>query len=478
MLRFAAPTAMHPADTILAIASPPGRSLRGIIRTSGPQTFELLHQCTSTMPQQPTRSVHPTTLRISNRQHISALAFLAPAPHSYTGEDSAELQLPGNPALLERVANAILALAKQHNIDARFAEGGEFTARAFFNGKLTLTQAEGVAATIAAVSDAELRAAQMLRSGSLGAFAHHVADDLAAALALVEAGIDFTDQEDVVAISPSDLYERLIDLRQRITQQLERSVGMEQLEAIPWVVLVGQPNAGKSALFNALLGHERAVVSPTAGTTRDVLAEPLTISTSHGPAEVMLVDLAGLDIEESLINRLMQRAAHEAIARAELILRCVPVDQVQDADEVGNLKDNELLVWTKADVRDPSHAHVHTIKSDADMDRSVTVSTRTGEGLDALRKAIAQRLADRAVSLAADTAALRPRHEAALRNALENLTEAIALVEPVRHEHALQDPELIASSMRSALDELAALAGDITPDDVLGRIFATFCVGK
>ena len=397
--------------------------------------------------------------------HLGAYALIFPAPHSYTGEDSLELQLPGNPVLLERVIDAILATARRMAIEARRAEPGEFTARAYLNGRMDLTQAEGVAATIAAQSDAELRAAQLLTSGALGTLAHQLAEDLASALALVEAGIDFTDQEDVIAIAPGVLRASLAAMHQRIVDQLDRSIGMEQLQAIPWVVLAGEPNAGKSALFNALLGHERAVVSPISGTTRDVLAEPLMIQTDHGSAEVMLIDLAGLDeADHSSINRLMQSTARDAMQRAELIIRCVPVNE-----EIPQLGAGDLLVRTKSDLGGQ--------RSEVGGQRS-EVSARTGAGLDLLRSAIAQRLANRAISLAADAAALQPRHEAALRSAAASLVLALDLLEAQRAQRAIGDPELVAATMRAALDDLAALAGDITPDEVLGRVFATFCVGK
>ncbi|MHC5008816.1 MAG: GTPase, partial [Planctomycetota bacterium] len=242
-----------------------------------------------------------------------------------------------------------------------------------------------------------------------------------------------------------------------------RSVGTEQLDALAWVVLTGEPNSGKSTLFNALLGRTRAVVSESAGTTRDVLAEPLSIDTPHGPAEVMLVDLAGTDAAESDLNRQMQAAAREAIERADLVIHCVPVDAT--AGEIADF--DRLTVRTKSDL-DPGPA----------TDHGVAVSARSGDGLDALRTAIAGRVADRAVSLAADAIALRPRHEAALRSAQRDLTETIALVESTPDERHVPRPELVAATLRAALDDLGRLAGDVTPDDVLGRIFATFCVGK
>ena len=390
------------------------------------------------------------------------------APHSYTGEDAAELQMPGNPILLQRVIDELLATAQANSIDARRAEAGQFTARAYFHGKMTLTQAEGVASVIAAQSDAELRAARLLATGKLGLFAQELADELASALALVEAGLDFTDQEDVVPIAPQDLHNRLISLDHQIVAQLDRAIGMERLEAIPWVVLIGETNAGKSTLFNALLGTQRAVVSQIAGTTRDVLTEPLQIETDHGPAEVMLVDLAGAADAVDELDELMQASARSAIDRAELILRCVPSAQPLAASRAVNAA--ELVLRTKADLT--------STKPDA---TGLFVSAETGEGLDELRRIIAQRLSDHAVSLAADALALRPRHEAALRAAHSHLTTARQ--SPKQGDGSLfpqdlRQPELTAASMRLALNALSQLAGDITPDDVLGRIFSTFCVGK
>jgi tRNA modification GTPase len=426
---------------ILAVASPPGRSLRGIVRASGPACFELLETVLDCLDR--SRGVRPGRLNADGLD-LACLALFSPAPRSYTGEASVELQLPGNPPLLDRVIDALLASGRLRGIAARRAEPGEFTARAYLNGRMSLTQAEGVAATIAARSDAQLRAAGLLSAGRLATMAHELAEKLAQSLALVEAGIDFTDQDDVVAIGPDDLFEQLVLVRDRVDSVLAHAVGSEQLEAIPWVVLAGPANAGKSTLFNALLGHRRAVVSDVAGTTRDVLTEPLTIDTPHGPAEVMLVDIAGADGTAGDLDQLMQDAATRAINRADLVIRCarggLPAPQ-----------GNEI----------PIH-----------------VDTLTDTRLDELRHRIAERLADRAVSLSADALALGPRHEAALTSAQRNLRDTLDLVEPIRGERTLPQPELVAAGLRMALDDLAGLAGDVTPDDILGRIFATFCVGK
>jgi tRNA modification GTPase len=454
---------------ILAVASPPGHGLRGIIRGSGAGLFEAIAPHVARPdPARPARGLMRARVRIGPLD-VPALAMICPAPHSYTGEDALELQLAGNPVLLERIIDGLLASARQRGLDVRRAEPGEFTARAYLNGKMDLIEAEAVAAMIAARSDAELRAARMLSSGALSRLAHELADDLAGALALVEAGIDFTDQEDVVAILPRDLHGRLTDLRDRIDSMLRHAVGMESLEAIPWVVLTGAPNAGKSTLFNALLGRRRAVVSDIAGTTRDVLAEPLAIDTAHGKAEVMLVDLAGADEAESLVSRAMQLAAGEARRRAELILHCVPAGEVRP-----DVRGREIVVTTKMDLHAASRGGPRAI--------GLCVSALQGQGLNEVRQLIAARLAARAVSLDADLMVMLARHESALRAARAHLAEAIDVVGAAlgsgRDDRHLASPELAAASMRAALDQLAGLAGAITPDDVLGRVFASFCIGK
>ncbi len=451
---------MDTTAVILAVASPPGRSLRGIVRASGPACFALLEPHVGGPWS---RAARRGRLRADGLD-VACIVNIFEAPRSYTGEDSVEIQIPGNPALLARVIETLLESGRQRDLDVRRAEPGEFSARAFLNGRLSLTEAEGVAATIAARSDAQLRAAGLLAAGALARLAHELSETLAGALALVEAGIDFTDQEDVVAIAPRELLEILVPPRDRLDALLARSTGTEQLEAIPWVVLTGRPNAGKSTLFNALVGHPRAVVCDAPGTTRDMLTEPLTIPTPHGPAEVMLVDLAGADAGESLLNQEMQSAARQAIDRAELVIHCTPCAR-GSSPTLASRRDREILVRTKSDLA--------PVPADG-----IAVSAVSGAGLTTLLDTIADRLADRAVSLAADALALEPRHEAALRSAHRNLIDAIEGVKPARDQRQLPHPELSAAALRLALDDLAALAGDVTVDDVLGRIFGRFCVGK
>ena len=498
-------------DTIVAVGSPPGRSARGMLRVSGPGVMTivggLLAPPDSDVDQLQAwpspRRVLPCNLRLpaSTVEHaevdtdtptsvaeggvtntdqpnserlwltLPALITYFVGPRSYTGQDMAELQCPGNPTLINRLLHRIVELG------ARPAQAGEFTFRAFLAGKLDLTQAEGVAATISATSDSELRAATLLRRGRLGRFASELADRLADQLALVEAGIDFVDQEDVVPIGPDRLDDNLASIARRIDDLLSHSRSWEAIEALPRVVLVGRPSSGKSTLFNTLLGTHRAVVSPTAHTTRDVLIEPLTLHDPSGRAsEVMLVDLAGLDTPVGTLAREAQAAAHDAIAQADLILLLSDSPPTETADPPGwRFKPGTpvIRVRTKADLS-PDGSPPDTQHREAD----VAVSAATGSGLDQLRALIAHRLSDRAVSLSGQMLTLQPRHESALRSAADHLQEARRIVTPQRRGHALLQVELIAAELRHTLDDLGALAGRMAPDDVLGRVFSTFCIGK
>ncbi len=484
-------------DTIVAVSSPPGRSLRGLIRITGPQTVNILKQLTpgppgSALENSPERkspsgrtsntqtsllaatsnpntstAVNPScgdlplppryltaTAIVHRGFRLPCLAAFFQGPASYTGHDMAELQIPGNPALLDRLVHQILGLG------ARSAEPGEFTFRAYLSGKLDLTQAEGIAATINATSEAQLHAATLLREGKLGHFAQEAAEHLATSLALVEAGIDFTDQDDVVPIGPDDLWDRLSQVHGQLDTLLRNSRRWGAVEALPRVILVGEPSSGKSTLFNALLGEDRAVTSPIPGTTRDLLTEPLALERDDGQTiEVMLIDLAGLDNPVGALDHAIQKTTRQAIEQADVLIHLGPVEPAPHV----------IQVAAKADMQ-PSQSQA--------TPQGLPVSAHTGRGIDELKKRITQAVGNRGVSIQAQKLALQPRHEETLRQAADHLDQAQQWVLPQQGQRTLDDMELIASSLRSALNELGALGGQMTPDDVIGRVFATFCVGK
>ncbi len=455
-------------DTIIAVSSPPGRSHRGLIRLSGDDARPILGQLISEpVDQVPDRGLVKVHL-VSPA--MPALVCCFQAPHSYTGQDTAELQVPGHPALLDRLLHQALGAG------ARLAEPGEFTFRAFLAGKLDLTQAEGIAATIQATSDTQLKAARHLLDGELGGFARALVDDLGTRLALVEAGIDFTDQEDVVPIGPGVLDEYLTDIEARLADLLSNSRSWSEVETLPWVVLVGAPSAGKSTLFNALLGRERAVIDPLPGTTRDVLCEPMKLIASDGDErEWMLVDIAGLDEPtgglSSPLDEQARAAARQAIDRADMIVRVVDCSRDQAGFRHADDHAPTLTVLSKSDLVPDGQTALH------DPD-TVRVSATTGRNIDQLRNAIGERLGRLAVSVNAEMLTLQPRHEQALRSAQEEVTRARAHLANQTRARAIEDVELIAGHLRQALDDLAGLGGQLSPDDVIGRVFATFCVGK
>lgn len=447
---------MLAGGTIVAHASAPGPSARAIIRLSGPLVPEIID---SIIPDAPhTRFIDSGRIDLGQGLSLPVLIYRFIAPASYTGEHAAEIQIPGNPNLVQRIIDHLLTWP-----DVRLAGPGEFTARAFLNEKLSLVQAEGVAAAIAARTDEERAAAARLLDGSTGQMYTSWADDLAGLLALVEAGIDFTDQEDVIAIAPAQLAERLQTLSNAIERHLGPEAEREHKSLMPHVALAGAPNAGKSTLFNTLLGHRRAVVSEEPGTTRDVLVEELALGAdAPGAGSVMLQDLAGLDqAPRTKPDRAAQNAARQALAGADVVIHCDPRGVFAPLKDIIHGQ-TVIRVRTKADL---GVGALH--------DEDLAVCALDGWHMPVLRRAIADAAWG---SRRADESIVLPRHRRTLSHTKNLLAQAGSLLNP--QARALDDAELVADVLRSALDHLGELAGNVSPDDVIGRIFATFCVGK
>jgi len=453
----------HSPHTIIAQASGQAPAPRAIIRVSGPAVPHIL---ATLFDSPPTTPAQPARLKLAHDLTLPVLLIRATAPRSYTGEDTLELLLPGHPALTRRVLDALLDCSNADRI-IRQAEPGEFTARAYLLGKLTLAQAEGVAATIAAATHAELDSARALLAGTQGRQLADLADDLANNLALVEAGVDFTDQEDVVPITSAALRQRLDHLVTHLDALLGSVRGQERPDFRPLVVLAGAPNAGKSTLFNALLGRTRALASPTPGTTRDVLREPLTLATPAAGLEITLADLAGLDDQpahRSAIDDQAQAIARATLQDADLILWCDPTGLFAAAPILHSAAAPPILkIRTMSDqpAAPPAARDIHPL------------CALDGRGLAALRDLIATTLWPAANR---PRAALLPRHRravlqarAAARSAREQLQ---ARSGPIDH------PEIVSSLLRTALDHLGEVSGQLPPDEIVGRIFATFCIGK
>src|SRR5687768_17355137 len=324
------------SDTICAISSAVGPAARMIVRASGPGAFALAEALTGSSPQP--RSALRTHLRFDGLV-IPAWLYSFASPRSYTGEDLVEFHIPGNPLLARMLVNELLRLG------ARAAEPGEFTARAYFNGRIDLAEAEGVAATIAAHSEGELRAARQLLGGELARRLRPVMDVLAETLALVEVGIDFSD-EDVTFLRRDEVEQRVRSSDAALEHLTRDTARFERLAHEPQVVLVGRPNAGKSTLLNALAGRQRAVVSPIAGTTRDAVSAEVRLRRGM----IKLIDVAGLEFEEATddIERQMQSQALRAIETADAVVLLHDVTDENPAPALPRRPD--LVVRTKLDL--------------------------------------------------------------------------------------------------------------------------------
>ena len=324
-------------DTIAAVSSPPGSSARGIVRLSGPRAVEAARSCfcpddASSWDDSPGQARLEGRLRLGPALELPAAVFLFRAPRSYTREDVVEFHLPGSPGLLALLTDALLGAG------VRPAEPGEFTARALHHGALDLTRAEGVAELIHARSDGQLRAARRLLEGALARDADAARDELDDLRALVEAALDFAD-EDIEFIPRDELVLRLRSVAARLRVAAASDERVERLAEPPRIVLAGPPNAGKSTLMNRLTGLDRAICSPLAGTTRDVLCAAIALP--HG--EALLCDTAGIFHGDVVAGQAENRRLLDAAAPSAGAL-------AQRADEAARraIESADVVVWVTA----------------------------------------------------------------------------------------------------------------------------------
>lgn len=434
--------------TIAAVATPPLAAERGVIRVSGPRAGELVRALARLERPLGARGLYRGRLA-DGRGEQPLLCLWMPGPHSYTREDVAELHLPGSPFLLAVALERVLALG------AEPAEPGEFTRRAFESGRIDLLEAEGVLELVEAGNARERRAGLALLGGGLGRRVAALREELAGLRALCEASLDF--DEDATGHVP---VEELRAGGARALAALDEALAWERrrepLGDLPRVVLAGPPNAGKSALFNALAEDARALESDLAGTTRDVLR---ALWRPAG-ARCLLIDTAGLDealAASSPLERRSQERARAERESADLVLWV----EAADAPPRDGAASDALRVLNKCDL------------APADPGRGVPVSARDGRGLAQLARAVAARLGGPGEDAGeASAATLGLRHRRALELARARLEEALA---GLAGGLAL---DLVAEGLRAATDALDGVQGRTTPEDLLDRIFARFCLGK
>ncbi|WP_182285116.1 tRNA uridine-5-carboxymethylaminomethyl(34) synthesis GTPase MnmE [Comamonas testosteroni] len=469
-------------DPIAAIATAPGRGAVGIVRVSGKGIAALVR--TLCGKELKPREATYLPFRDANGSPIDhGLAIYFPGPHSYTGEDVLELQAHGGPVVLQLLLARCLEAAQSANEDGkpvltglRLAQPGEFTERAFLNDKIDLAQAEAIADLIDASTEAAARSASRSLSGAFSQEIHVLRDALVHLRMLVEATLDFPEEE-IDFLQKADAFGQLERLRAQVTAVLARAHQGALLREGIKVVIAGQPNAGKSSLLNALAGAELAIVTPIAGTTRDKVQQ--TIQIEGVPLHV--IDTAGLRDSDDEVERIGIARAWDEIAAADAVLFLHDLTRVEqadyaaaDADIARTLQDKlpaqvpVIHVWNKTDMAAADVQSRHTAQLNAEQ---IALSARTGDGLDALRK--------RLLEVAGWQSAPEGLYLARARH-VEALQAVDAHLEMADEQLAAQSAhlDLLAEELRLAQLSLNSITGEFSSDDLLGVIFSSFCIGK
>ena len=449
-------------DTIAAVASPFGEGAVALLRVSGPAALAVAGRVCAGQPDltdlPPRRQRLMRLLDCEGHPLDEALLCVHRSPASYTGEDVVEISCHGGILVTRRVLETLLAAG------ARAAEPGEFTQRAFLNGRMDLTQAEAVMDLIRAQTDLAIRAAGEQLEGRLGRRINDLREDLLSVVAHVEAFIDFPD-EDIDPDTGVALHARA-DGMIGVLDALLATAGQGRIlrEGVR-TVIYGEPNVGKSSLLNALLGHERAIVSETPGTTRDTIEESLNVR----GLPLRLTDTAGLRESTDPLENAGMAHTRRTLARADLALHVVdgslPVPTVgRPAAREASAAAVEILVLNKADLG------VH--RDWAEHLGAVRVSCLDGVGIERLADTIYARVTGGQLSWGDAAVAINARHQACLQRAREAMLTACAAL----RDHA--SPEFTALDLRAALDAIGEIVGQVDTEDILGRIFSTFCIGK
>jgi tRNA modification GTPase len=439
------------SDPIVALATPPGRAALAVIRLSGSGAFEVAARVIAGFRVHPARRATLARFHDSDDQTIDRGLYLTfPRPHSYTGEDLVEISCHGGLLVPSRLLGAL------HAAGARPAAPGEFTRRAVLNGKLELVQAEAIGDLIDATAPAQGHAALHQLEGGLSRRLASLRESLIEIQALLSYEIDFPEEDDG-PVAPARIAGRIESAAGQIRRLVSTAPSAERLRTGALLVFAGRPNVGKSSLFNALLGSERALVTEIPGTTRDAIEA----QTDFLGWPVRLTDTAGLWNAPERIDRMGVDVSRRYLAAADLVLLCVEAGRELGEDE-GTIAGARptLVVRTKADLA-------------ADAGDGIAVSAFTGQGLSELRRAAAERVfADRINLADLEPGLTRERHRTALSRALEALGGAVP------HLGTGGDAVLAAHHVRQASEALDELLGYIDIEEVLDRVFSSFCVGK
>lgn len=442
-------------ETIAAIATPSGNGGVGIIRISGPDAKEITQKLVKKSLQ--ARYAHYTPFYEEDGSILdSGLVLFFPNPASFTGEDITEIHGHGGAVILDILLKRILSLG------ARFAKPGEFSERAFLNGKLDLAQAEAIADLIQSSTEQSARSAQKSMQGLFSKQVNVLVEELTELRIYVEAAIDFVDEE-IDFLGDGVVEKRVIRLKNTLQTTLETAQQGQLLRDGMTVVLAGKPNAGKSSLLNALAGHDAAIVTDVAGTTRDILKERIQIE----GMPLHIIDTAGLRESDNAVEIEGIRRAHAEIQKADKILLLIDINDPEPDSLLKTLPDHISLtkIYNKIDLLDrPAEIKENNHES------SIYLSIKKGIGMDLLRQHLKQSVG---FDAEADNVFIaRRRHTEALTAGLDFVCHALFQLQNN------QAGELVAEDLRQAQNNLAEITGEVTSDDLLGKIFSSFCIGK
>lgn len=441
-------------DTIAAIATPSGNAGVGIIRISGPSAIDCAKQIThqSFLPRQALF----TSFRDEDNSVIdSGILLFFPNPSSYTGEDTIELQGHGGAVVLDMVLKRVLSLG------VRLANPGEFTERAFLNNKLDLAQAEAVADLIESSTEQSVRSAQKSMQGVFSKQINECVDELTELRIYVEAAIDFVDEE-IDFLSDGVVENKIIKVSEKIKQIQNTAKQGRLLRDGMTVVLAGKPNAGKSSLLNYLAGHEAAIVTEIAGTTRDILKERIQID----GMPLHIIDTAGLRESENVVEKEGIRRAHEEIRQADKILLLIDSTDPEISSIMSTLPSGLDItkIYNKIDL-----AGIEPEIIESEHGSQIYLSVKKGIGMDLLTNHLKQTVGFNGET--DDVFIARRRH-------IEALSQGHHFVECALLQLQNQSAELVAEDLRQAQNSLAEITGTFSSDDLLGKIFSSFCIGK
>ncbi len=459
-------------DTIAAISTAIGEAGISVIRISGKDAIEVADRVfrgKRKLKEVKSHTAHYGSIVDSAGRVVDyVVATVFRAPHSYTGEDTVEISCHGGIFVTRKVLEAILEAG------ARLAQPGEFTKRAFLNGKIDLSQAEAIADLIRSVTDLAYQSSLSQLEGSLSRKIKKMRDDLINLCSLVELELDFAD-EDLEFVDKPELANRIKSAIEEIDELIETfKYGKIYREGIK-VVIAGKPNAGKSSLLNALLNENRAIVSDIPGTTRDIIEESLNID----GVLFRVIDTAGLRETYDIIEQEGVRRAEEQLKRADMILLVIDsIDEITESDirlyhRVLNLAMNEskkcIIVFNKVDLLNGKEVQAERIANNFPV---VRISALTGVGLDKLKKIMVEQSFGGVNKTEASVVVTNVRHRDALVKARQSLLYALKSLEEG------MPGDLVAVDLRAGLNHLGEIIGEVTTDDILNNIFSKFCIGK